>query len=856
MTVDSPPRSQQTAPSQLSASTTSSPPALPSFPRTPSTRSFATFTRQISASSIPVARGEIPQSGSANRRDAIFYEQQEERPLVHMEDLGMRNAPITHITASPMPRRSRLSRLGSIITSRNADIEQSRGHHHEQIHWPRSLHRDPLETAREDRRHHSRRLSLYGADSRETLTEARRSGRREFAPISQPMPLHGEPTTPSSFLAVSSQDDPSRRHVVMEPTRTHQSSGFLAPPISRLARFRRSVSLPFDVSSSFRRSPPRDRNAQPPPQRPTRDSLLTGGLTPRSSLRAATPNDFSSTMSNGDHNGIRESRRVGLQNRSDSPGADGSPARGTGLTDRWADRSSMGWRESRRVSSMLGGRSTRLLRRDQDEPLPHILNLAAFAMAAGLARSNAQTAGNVQEIGPDDLDGNLHNIFWALQNTMHQAAGESSVTENGQGSARPQGPANPLSYLRVFRFVRYPSGPANQAEPSISDRPNATGRANDQHATAQEDSEEPEGRTVMLVMIGIRSVPSEAVVHEASATSESGLDSLLEVPRLASATDFSSGGASDLSRPTNGRSRFPHRRRASSGGIIPFPADYDRQRHQRTFSTRSTSGLTSADGTPVLGSATPDGVASLPVSISPPGPRPPPSTPAEPGLSAYSSRVPTPSRRPSSASIAQQPQTSTRDAAMSHLSEAAHPITGDQDQPTVRVQQRRRSDSEFARHRDLGAGAARRNGVIAPDDVDPPASTASGSRSWLVYIVGTNLNEDHPALTAPSLFTDVSSSKVLSKDYQRMNIPEANIYLCRALHMKICCSCHHFLDQSDHLLRAQKMLRLLEAFSVSAAKLATLLRKARKAMAPSNSALVSAAWSASKSIRRRKSCDN
>ena len=742
-----------------SLSSTTTPPASPSFHRTPSTQSFATFTRQISASSVPVVRDESPPSGSANRRDAIFFERQEERPLVHMEDLGMRNAPITHITASPMPRRSRLARFSSMIIPRDADDEQSHGRREEQLRWPRLLTRDPIEIARESRAHRNRRLSLYEAISPETSIENRRSRPRESAPISRPIPLHGESTTPSSFLAVSSRDDPAQRQIITEPAGTRQSNDFTAPPLPRLARFRRSISSPFDVSLSVRRLRPHDHLIRAPPEHSTQDSLPIEGFSPRSFAGIATPNDSSSTMSNVDHNAGRETRRVGSHDPLDPLETDGSPARGTGWTDRWADRPSVGRRESRRVSSMLSGRSTRLLRRDQDEPLPHILNLAAFAMAARLARSSAQTGGNVQEIGPDDLDGNLHNLFRALQNTMLRAAAEPTATENAHSAARPSGLLNPLSYLRVFRFVRDATGTASQTESPMPDRRNASGQANDQQANAERGSDDSEGRTVMLVMIGIRSVPSGNVVHEASPLAEPGLDSLLETPPFASATDSLSGGSGDSSRPANGRPRFPHRQRASSGGIVPFPADYDSQRHQRILNNRSTSGLPSADGTPISGSGTPLGSPSLPISISPQGPRPPPSTPAEPVSSPYSSQATTPSRRPSSASVVQQPQLSNHDAAMSQLRDSAHPITGDQDQATLRVQQRRRSDSEFARHRDLGAGAARRNGVVAPDDADTPAPAASGNRSWLIYIVGTNLAEDHPALTAPSLFTDVSCSQ-------------------------------------------------------------------------------------------------
>lgn len=74
----------------------------------------------------------------------------------------------------------------------------------------------------------------------------------------------------------------------------------------------------------------------------------------------------------------------------------------------------------------------------------------------------------------------------------------------------------------------------------------------------------------------------------------------------------------------------------------------------------------------------------------------------------------------------------------------------DENPPFTASHQRRRSDSEYARHRDLGSGAVRRNGVVEPDHAPPPAG-----RSWLIYVVGTNLSENHPAFATPSLFTDV-----------------------------------------------------------------------------------------------------
>ena len=38
--------------------------------------------------------------------------------------------------------------------------------------------------------------------------------------------------------------------------------------------------------------------------------------------------------------------------------------------------------------------------------------------------------------------------------------------------------------------------------------------------------------------------------------------------------------------------------------------------------------------------------------------------------------------------------------------------------------------------------------------VEPDNVTSSIGRSWLIYVVGTNVSPNHPAFTMPSLFTD------------------------------------------------------------------------------------------------------
>jgi len=168
-----------------------------------------------------------------------------------------------------------------------------------------------------------------------------------------------------------------------------------------------------------------------------------------------------------------------------------------------------------------------------------------------------------------------------------------------------------------------------------------------------------------------------------------------------------------------------------------FPAQYETQRHQRT---RTSTGRPSSNTDPNVPTTPDEGSVPPLVSESPPGPHPPPSTPAD-----IRSGQASPMRRPSSASAAQHPSLPDldEDRPPRHANNPLHETSFN----TAR--QRRRSDSEFARRPELGSGAARRNGMVEPDH--PPPGVG---RSWLIYVVGTNVSPDHPAFTMPSLFTD------------------------------------------------------------------------------------------------------
>ena len=714
-----------------------------------SSQPIATFSRQISTQSIPVLRGGAGNSRDISTRDDVFYEQHEERPPAHMEDLGVRDGQITHITASPMPRRSsRISnRFSSLVMPRYSTSEtpgDSEQDHGEGRSWRRRLsNTEPLGTTPENQAHSSRRLSIFGSLSPRFSAAPRPRRTRERAPISRPFPLTPDGSLPPSGFTASTLREALPTRPISTDNPTSPSRFRSIRDSSRLSRVRRSISSPFEafLPTSQRAQDPIDEIIPPPP-RPQRRTPTHDADFRLSSLDVTDPSIDVGSELDPAPSANRESRFSVIPTVSESPERAVSRAEGPSWTERWSERGSVGRREGRRMPNMLRGRSSRLIRRENEGPLPRILHLAATAIAAQLSGTPEQPVPDMQSIGPDDLDGSLQNLFRTLQNA-------SNLTGDGRAHddddpARPAGALPPLNFLRVFRFVS--QGSNNAA--SQTERPSRA-RAEDQAAGNEDTPEDPDGRTVTLVVVGVRSVPSDRIGHEDTAALEPSLDSLLNLPALAPSTNALRNGTGSLLRHANGRSRFSHRRRASIPGLTTFPANYDSQRHQRTLSTSSRQG--SGNATPVTGSATP-----LVISESPPGPHPPPSTPAEPALSAYSSAATTPSRRPSSASAIQQPPIPSRDAATQHLREAGILASDERGDQTSRVQQRRRSDSEFARHRDLGAGAARRNGVVEPDEVDTGDAPASGSRSWLIYVVGTNLSEDHPALTTPSLFTDVS----------------------------------------------------------------------------------------------------
>jgi hypothetical protein len=597
--------------------------------------------------------------------------EEEEGHEYEMPSREMRNAAFARMAAR---RQSTMSRLGSrllpnsvirgLLNSQEETPAEGHAHRHGLVDRP---------IPRSEIAHTTGRFSPFGSRG---ITR-RRSARAPYF-----IPPRAESAGPPDGLASLSYTDPTDQ--VPEPTRASWRRSV------RLNRMRHSISSP--ISHMF---------GQP-------HSDLPQSLAHPISDASHDDGDMDTHMDFGEPAHELDSVEPAIQ-ASEAP-APGQPSPAL----------------MRRLPGIIRARSSRVLRREEQTPLSRVLQLAAAAIAAQLSGTAGPALPNIQALGNDGIDGSLENFIQSLQ---HATSGQAQPTAPGEGpsSSTNEAPAQPVNFLRVFRFANS----ENSAGPGVpSQNPNDT---QERPADTMDVDGDGEGRTVTLVVVGVRSVPAgngaNSEQPQPVGPGGPGLDALLGLPFLPpNAIPRPHGAPTDPAQRSGGQSRFhiprhlghPH---ASTGGSefarpsIPNPS-------RRMSDT--------APHPSVL-------------SESPPGPLPPPSTPAEQGLSAVSSETSTPSRRPSSASA-------IAPDLLPHLHEGHAPTVVPVGEPPVfnPAHQRRRSDSEYARHRGLGSGSVRRNGMVEPDQPPP-----SGGRSWLIYVVGTNLSENHPALTTPSLFTDV-----------------------------------------------------------------------------------------------------
>ncbi|KAL2368902.1 hypothetical protein RJ035_007854 [Blastomyces gilchristii] len=637
-------------------------------------------------------------SRMSQRADSALENMEHLRPHSSVATLGTS----TSIPASATSRQSTMSRLGSRILPNavvrgllnSGEETPAEGRAHRIGLLSRTLHRS-------DSAHHSHRFSSFTGSSSRGISR-RRSIRGPYPP-------------PRGDAALLPDSPPNPTYLDATGIERESSTGrFSWRHRARLSHVRHSIAAP--ISQILGQSPAMTEPSQTamlPPRRPSRPSFT------EDSNHLLPP--LGSMDTHMEFGGSRELDSVEPSTRNHLPISPSTPSRPT--------RSSS---PSRRHAPSRS-RHIRSMRRDEQTPLSRVLQLAAAAIAAQLSGNTPPAMPNIQAIGADGADGSLESFIQSLQQAT-SAQTQGTGTEDGNGGSQRDGGLPHVNFLRVFRFVN-PENSENNSSTGHSNQPASEYTQDGRSDRMDIDDRNPaesgqDRRLVTLVVVGVRSVPSinNGSDNDTGLHARASLDSLLRLPFISpnnvSRTERSSSG---FLRRADRRSRFSSHRRSMGGST--FPANYDSQRHQRSHaSSRSQSDLAS----------------SLPtvLSESPPGPHPPPSTPADAGLSNVSSETNSPSRRPSASSVVLPQLNEDSSQEPDEPYEDHHPLFNN-------VSQRRRSDSETARHRGLGSGAARRNGVVEPDSASP-----SAGRSWLIYVVGTNLAENHPAFATPSLFTD------------------------------------------------------------------------------------------------------
>ncbi|KIW19888.1 hypothetical protein PV08_00463 [Exophiala spinifera] len=629
--------------------------------------------------------------------EEIEYEQ-DNRPLVELSDTDMPGAASSPSVSQPSSRRRiAMSRLGSRLLPDSVarGLLNSGEETEEEGHALRYGSSDRSRLSVYERSPHSEsssRLSLADSISRRpnVRTESTRRTVRAPFPLLHNNRQPSDPTGSSADLF----DVPREVSIPGTTSLRHRN---------RFSRVRDSISISARLSGLFGHStetPEGDQSGRSSPARPTR--AVTFADERDHLLPSLQPGDQRTETDEAPHelDAVEPETRTLLA----------SP------------RVTSGMSTIRRFQPGLRSRSTRLIRRGEHPPLSQVLQLAAAAIAAQL--SGHATGGNPagRHLGSDTFDGSIQNFVQTLQDAATAQAGEGVDINSSDGDLPP------VNFMRVFQFPNDENGSpiASQAQ----------SRDIDQMDIDSITSPAETDRSVTLVLVGVRSLPH----GQESGSRENGtlgpsLDTLLSLPFLPPANVLRNGSSGALFGRSDARSRSSPRRHSMTN--FSFPAQYESQRHQRTRPNMGRPSGTAEATLPVM----PDGAGNTShLSESPPGPNPPPSTPAD-----IRSGHATPIRRPSSASAAQN-------SALPEL---------DEDQPTASqetvasetsfntARQRRRSDSEFARRPELGSGAARRNGMVEPDH--PPMGAG---RSWLIYVVGTNVSPDHPAFTMPSLFTD------------------------------------------------------------------------------------------------------
>lgn len=719
--------------SSLPAETDYDPRTLPTLngpvPASRQSQPLATFSRQVSSRSTPVDSSITSPSHNVSTRNEVLLEEYERRQLSPREGVRAENTPVTYITASPMPRRSRLSNLRGRLFSRHGnqrpiedDAQVGGG-----PFWHRSSSGAGSRQAAQGLRVHTHRRHLSSlAMSR--IANSAPGSRSATVPVS----LHGSTTfarrRPASMASHGSREEQASVSSTSRRAR-HITYAQSNPADSLFARFHRRRLPPnsrIDLAHQTESSAntwvlnPLDANAN-------RDASFEHPPRVRSTDNTTRPDRIVPTTFST--HGSQSQPRV-LSDDRESPD-----------DTSWIRRLNVVGSSSRRHDSRAPSRSSRshirLAQRNDDLAWSIILSIAAGSVAAQVSGSSLDSPVPMQALRPHSHDATLHLVSHLLQHAEHRG---HRGRENSSMDT-----ASSVDSMRIFRLVSRSAGSSSLGSTPVGGRSSPPESA----VPVQGDYED---RNITIVLVALRTpstanIRAEAVNERSSLSRAHSRDSLLELPTSAPPSIQAGDNAGHQPREIERRSRLTLLRRASFGGVRrdshDMSSDATIQRHRRSFSTAITNRRNMG--------ARP---RSYTLSEPSPGPAPPPSTPAEFAISAASSHTTAPARAASAGSA------STPSVAFAEPSPDRASFHDDnpsiETHPLRPVRQRRQSDSDFARHRNLGAGAARRNGVVEPDDVHSMTPPANRSRNWLVYVVGTDLSQDRSMWSAPGLYNDVS----------------------------------------------------------------------------------------------------
>lgn len=684
-------------------------------------RVFRTFRRPASVHLSSAGSNLVEERTSTSRIISTF--ESEERPLVRREGSQTPNTSI-HDNIVPTPRpHSVTSRLGLRFRQRYSLLSQTPEGRFESLDQNTDTPSPSLDgpisgsTAELGSSSIRRRFSVLNHLSRGPFrANSRTSASARLGPISGPI-LHAEDGetdhqngTVSSFGHAAAPSSATLRG---------PEEGTQDPPHfrrrSRLSRARQSISGPLE---NLFRSSYHEANSDPQtlavPRRSTRsreaddaDNLIPSRLSQSPDIDHDEP---ASRASDATGSTPLESLGALLENPSASLLSPQEQAEQTVLAGHDA-------RERRRTPQLLQGRSSRLIRRDDETSLARILQVAAAAIAAQLSGTTDALA-NLEAMGEDHFDGGLNAFVEELNNATGQPNGTPRDNRNNDG-------ASPLNFWRVFRFANNQEiineGEAQQEQASIN---------------AQELMG---SRTVTVVLVGVRSVPSSTVNRERSEAVGTGLDTLLNLSDLPRTVPSGAGLGSSLLRSVTGRSRLSRRRSSRPQSSMAVREGAEEARRPLPAWMSNIDSISSDQA-----SLSSDILSAPALS---PGHHSPPSASLRPlSSSPVPSRETTSSRARSSAEQSEEMRRLL--SLLRGRRNVPSPAQSDPNEGAGGLRARRRSDSEANRHRENGARDSRRNGIVAPE----------GQRSWMIYVVGTNLEEDHPALNGSTIFSDVGDT--------------------------------------------------------------------------------------------------